>query len=295
MISVIILTKNEEIHIQRVLDNCTNFSDDIHIVDSGSTDNTLNYCKDYDVSIYHNEWKNYSTQFNWALKNISFKYTYVLRIDADECIDNLSVFKKFLKDINASNSAEGYLINRSMFFLGKKINFGGLFPIPMLRIFKHSHGICEERWMDEHIIVKGNVKKTNISLIDNNLNDLNWWLKKHIDYSDREAFDVVFNDRNHSKSFSDLSGQKENKNKRYLKINVFTNLPFFIGPSLYFIYRYILRLGFLDGINGFMFHFLHAFFYRSLVEYKVKRFKTLIKNGIDTKSASKKIFGIYPD
>jgi hypothetical protein len=182
-----------------------------------------------------------------------------------------------------------------MFFLGTKINFGGLFPVPMLRVFKHGHGMCEERWMDEHIIVKGNVQKTKILLIDNNLNNLNWWLKKHIDYSDREAFDVVFNDRNDSNSFSDLSGQKENKNKRYLKISVFTHLPFFIGPFLYFIYRYIFRLGFLDGIHGFMFHFLHAFFYRSLVEFKVKRFKALIKKGNDEKSAAKKIFGIYPE
>ena len=86
----------------------------------------------------------------------------------------------------------GISLNRTIKFLGHSIKYGGVFPIQVIRLFKSKYGLCENRWMDEHIIVDGKVIHENVMIIDSNKMGLDFWLNKHIGYAKREAVDMLF-------------------------------------------------------------------------------------------------------
>ena len=184
-ICAIILTKNEEIHLDRVLKQISGLIDHILIVDSGSEDNTVKIAKSYKCEIIIKKWKNYATQFNFGIEHVKAKYDWILRIDADEHFENLNEIIKVLENIYSKkyNNIKGISLNRTIEFLGHSIRYGGVFPIQVIRLFKSKHGLCENRWMDEHIIVDGKVIHENVMIIDSNKMGLEFWLDKHIGYA----------------------------------------------------------------------------------------------------------------
>jgi hypothetical protein len=185
------------------------------------------------------------------------KYNWAVRVDADEVMDAVLVrsLKAFLK---SPGHARGAFLLRSIYFMRSPIRFGGLFPIPILRVFKIKYARCTTRKMDEHIVIEGESVVLVGDLIDDSLHSLSAWIDKHNSYSSKEAFEVL------SGFDESSSGSVNSKLKKlYLKI------PASFRSALYFIYRYIVRGGFLDGYNGFIFHFLQGFWYRSLVDAKI--------------------------
>jgi hypothetical protein len=181
-----------------------------------------------------------------------------------------------------------------MTFMGHSIKWGGIFPIPILRLFRYGLGRSEDRWMDEHIIVDGQVINLSGELLDDNLKPLTWWIEKHNNYASREAFEVINNE------FKLMPSSKEPANikggaklKRLLKERVYYKFPSKLRPLLYFIYRYFFRLGILDGYPGAAFHFLQGFWYRYLVELKISEVREEIHRGsIPPKEVVKKILDI---
>ena len=152
------------------------------------------------------------------------------------------------------------------------IKHGGYYPTYLLRLWRYGSGKYEERWMDEHVKLEhGKTITFENDFIDDNLNNLTWWTDKHNNYATREAIDLL----NIKYKFSSADGlnanlsEAQDKRKRWLKENLYTRLPLFIRPFFYFIYRYIFKLGFLDGIPGLIWHFLQGFWYRFLVDAKV--------------------------
>ncbi len=291
----IILTYNEELHIERVLSSVTNITKDIYVIDSGSTDETLTIARSFGVHVLVHPFVNQSQQFNWALGNIAQCFDWVFRIDADECIDEKLIFDIKNELPNLPNDINGVYINRSIQFQGQLIRYGGIFPMKVLRIFRLGKGNCENRWMDEHIKVLGKTTSFQGQIVDDNLNSLTWWIEKHNRYANREAVELLnlvyeFMPRD---TLSGLSSNSKASRKRWLKEHVYFQLPSGFRAVMYFFYRYVFRLGFLDGRSGLSFHFLQGLWYRYLVDAKVDEIKRFMSiNQVDAPTAIERLFGI---
>jgi glycosyltransferase involved in cell wall biosynthesis len=272
--SVIILTYNEEIHIERCIRSLLPIASNIFVVDSFSSDKTVEICKSLGAKVYQNPWKNYADQFQWGLDNCPINTEWVMRMDADEYIE-----PDLVEEINAELSKvpediNGLYIRRKYIFLERWVKHGATYPLNLLRIWRTGKGRIESRWMDEHIVLEGDAKTGQLAghIVDHNLNNTRWWVDKHNKYADREMIDIL--DKKYQLFPNDDSVKSEKKLTqtkvvRLIKEKVYTVLPIFVRPLLYFLYRYFLRLGFLDGTSGFAFHFMQGYWYRSLVDLRV--------------------------
>jgi glycosyltransferase involved in cell wall biosynthesis len=278
-ISAIVLTYNEALHLARCLKSIAPLKPEIIVVDSFSTDKTLQIAHEFGATILRHEWTNYASQFNWALDQIDTDTDWVLRIDADEYLTPELTDQLILHLQTLAGEIEGVIVDRQIIFQGKQIAFGGVLPVQVLRLFRYGSGRCEERWMDEHIKVKGPSVRLPGNLIDENLNSLSWWVDKHNHYASREAVDLLNLEYNFIKtdSVASLSNGSEASFKRWVKENIYAKLPLTLRSLSYFLYRYILRLGFLDGRSGATFHILQGFWYRYLVDAKVTEVKLYAK------------------
>jgi len=294
-ITAIILTLNESIHLKRCLDSVKNVADTIVVVDCFSTDDTVDIAQSYEAVILQRKWTNHADQFNWALTQLSPDTQWVLRIDADEylTVDLASEIKDRLPAIDAD--IDGVYLNRRMTFQRRLIKHGGIFPVRILRLFRHGSGQCENRLMDEHIKVEGGTTTFSAELIDDNLNSLSWWTEKHNKYSSLEAVEMLnlehrFMDGD---SIASLKSGEQANVKRWIKEEVYARLPSGFRAFAYFFYRYFLRLGFLDGREGTAFHFLQGFWYRYLVDAKVAEVKRYMRlHDVDIKQAIETVLGI---
>ena len=273
-LTVIILTHNEQLHLARCLRSLTAITSNIYIVDSFSDDKTMEIAKSFGATVFQREWKNYSDQFQWGLDNCPIETDWVMRMDADEYIepDLIAELPKVLAAANAEIS--GFYIRRKYFFLGQWVKHGAVYPLNLLRVWRTGKGRIESRWMDEHIVLDdgGQTEMLSGHIVDDNLNNTKWWTDKHNKYADREMVDILGRKYNlfaadQTLEVDDSSSQA--KIKRLVKEKLYNRIPLFVRPLLYFLYRYFIRLGFLDGKKGFAFHFFQGYWYRSLVDLRV--------------------------
>jgi len=210
-------------------------------------------------------------QFNWALTQLPSDTDWVFRLDADEVVS--PALAKSLATLlpQLDSQVAGVLVARRMTFLGQPIRYGGLFPVQVLRVFRFGRGHSEDRWMDEHIFVDGAVVKLHGEVTDDNLNTLTWWTDKHNKYASREAVEILNREFRfiQRKSNESMKGGLQSSFKRWIKEQIYSRLPAGFRAFAYFIYRYIIRFGFLDGKVGTAFHFLQGLWYRYLVDAKV--------------------------
>lgn len=294
-LTVIILTKNEALHIARAMASVAGIADRCIVVDSGSTDETLTLAKSAGAHILSNPWTNHATQFNWALDQLGPETQWVMRLDADEIVSSelAAEIKALLPTLGPEIS--GVYVSRRMAFLGRPMKWGGLFPLRVMRLFRHGQGRCENRWMDEHIIASGPAADFNGEILDDNRNSLGWWTDKHNAYASREVVDLLNLEHNFAAADSVASvGQRSQASaKRWMKENVYARLPAGLRAFAYFFYRYVIRLGFLDGREGAAFHVLQGLWYRYLVDMKMHEVKTFMKaTGASPKDAIRSVLGI---
>ncbi len=294
-LTVVILTKNEERHITRALASVSSNANRCIIVDSGSTDRTVELAKAHGAEVLENPWVNYAKQFNWALDQLPSDTEWVLRLDADEIVTE--ALAQQIKEIllKLGSDTKGIYVSRRMHFLGRPIRWGGLFPIRVLRLFRHGAGRCEDRWMDEHILVDGTTNNLYGEIIDDNLNSLTWWTEKHNAYASREVVDLLnleYGFMTHE-TVADIRRGQQAGVKRWLKERVYARLPGGLRAFAYFFYRYVIRLGFLDGKEGTAFHVLQGFWYRYLVDMKLHETKTYMrKHNASVEVAIRDVLGI---
>lgn len=281
-LTVIILTKNEEKNIEKCIKSFNGIAKRFVIVDSYSTDNTENICKSINeklkkegssLDFYQNKWIDYATQLNWGIKNTNINTTWTMRMDADE-----ELLPALAEEINEKlpkidNEINGIILRRRVIFMGKWLKHGGKYPELLLRVWRTGYGICEQKIMDEHIILKsGKTINFNNDLKDNNQKDLDWWVGKHNWYSNREVLDYQMTKEkklDNAKLLENGKSSQQAKRKRLIKNLGYYKLPKFFRAHLYFIYRYYFRLGFLDGKEGKIYTFLQAYWYRFLVDAKI--------------------------
>ncbi|MCP1381757.1 glycosyltransferase family 2 protein [Runella salmonicolor] len=270
-VSVIILTHNEEKHIERCIQSLLHFTDKIFIVDSGSTDRTVAIAESLGANVMHNPWVTYAVQFNFGITHTPFKTDWLMRMDADEYVtpELGQEIKQSLAALN--NDTTGIYVKRRVMFMNQWIKRGGYYPIWLLRLWRRDKGICEELWMDEHIkLSEGTTVQFKNDIVDHNLNNLTWWTQKHNNYAIREVIDLLdikYNFTEANRVIPKLFGTQDQR-KRFLKLK-YASLPLFTRPFAYFFYRYFVKLGFLDGKKGLIWHFLQGLWYRFLVDAKI--------------------------
>lgn len=274
-ISVIILTYNEELNLSKCLASISGWADEIIIIDSFSSDATKKIGESFGAKIFEHEFKNQAEQFNWALNNVPIKNEWILRLDADEYL--IEELKQEITEILSKTPEEtsGYYIKRRVYFMGRWIRHGGYYPTWILRLFRKGKARVEDREMDEHIVIlSGKTEKLKNDFVDDNKKDLSDWTAKHNNYSTREARERIKSLNSGSQAPSvNLSGQANAK--RIVKNNFYSKLPLFFRALLYFIYRYLFRLGFLDGKEGLIFHFLQGFWHQFMIDAKIYEQKYL--------------------
>lgn len=261
-VSAIILTYNEEENLRHCLLSIQGLASEIIVIDSGSTDKTVSIAEFFGAKVLIHEFRNQAESFNWALAHASPSGEWILRLDADEYLTP-ELSREIEETLeNAPAEISGFYIKRRLYFMGRWIKHGGYYPTWLLRLFRKGMAKSEEREMDEHIVLLcGKHAYLENDFVDDNKKDLESWTAKHNKFSSREVLA-----RSKEQEVFHLSGQA--RRKRWLKESFYMRLPLFFRSLAYFIYRYIFRLGFLDGVEGLIYHTLQGFWHQFLIDSK---------------------------
>ncbi|WP_313468633.1 glycosyltransferase family 2 protein [Carnobacterium sp.] len=267
-LTTIILTKNEEMNIKNCIQSVQNVSKRIIVIDSFSSDLTVEIAKSLGAEVYQNEFVNYGNQFQYALDNTNIKTQWVFRFDADERLtkESSSEIEKLCFE-NRDTDINGIIFKLEVNFLGRKLKHGGTYPFKKLCIFKTGHAFMETRSMDEQIVLL-NGKAIEMKSISEHKDyrDLTYWISKHNWYATRAAKDYL-DFENEKIDYNNLDFSA--KIRRFLKYKLYYKMPQGTRSLIYFIYRYIIKLGFLDGKEGYYYAFFQAYWYRVLVDAKI--------------------------
>ena len=272
-ITAVILTFNEAIHLERAIRSIQPFADQICVVDSDSTDDTRDIARGLGAEVHTHAFINQAKQFQWALDTLDIRGEWVLRLDADEIIEP-DLAQKIAREVpQLPAEVVGVNLKRKHIFMDRWVRHGGRYPLVMLRLWRRGHGRVEDRWMDEHVVVRGGRTVTfDGGFADHNLHDLSYFTDKHNKYATREAIEVL-NQRlglfARDGALNARSASFQASFKRVVKERLYNRIPFTVSATLYFLWRYIVQLGFLDGRSGLVYHFLQGYWYRFLVGSKV--------------------------
>ena len=275
-ISFVVLTYNEEKHIARCIRSLQAFAEEVWVVDSFSTDRTVEIAEQLGARTVKHPFENQAQQFNWAIRNCDIRGAWIWRVDADEYISEDCGRKVQETIATCAADVNGIYVNKAIVFQGRKLRHGGWYPAQLIKVIRKGFGESENKVMDEHLVItSGRTVSVDGDQTDENLNDLTWWTDKHNRYASREAVNML---RMQYGMDADAEGVvprfcgTEAERKRWLKVR-YARLPLFVRPFLYFFARYVLKLGFLDGREGFTWYVLQGFWYRFLVDAKVYEMK----------------------
>lgn len=263
--SVIILTFNSELSIGQTLQSVSGLTDDIHVVDSGSRDRTLEIARSFGATVLEHPFENYGAQRNWAIDCIAPKYGWQLHLDADERLT--PELRDEIAALDENAEMAGYHLPRLMHFLGRPIRHGAMFPTWHMRLFRNGLGRCETRRYDQHFYVtSGQTARLRAHMIDDIRMPLTEWTFRHNRWSDAEVEELSEGD-SQGRIAGQFSGNPVER-KRYLR-GLYNRSPLFVRPFALFFYRYFLRAGFMDGTEGLIFFVLQTFWFRFLIDAKL--------------------------
>ncbi|WP_426584485.1 glycosyltransferase family 2 protein [Mucilaginibacter sp. R-33] len=273
-LDIIILTFNEEKNIGDCLQSAAALKANVYIVDSGSTDTTLTICQGYTQNIFSHPFENYAAQRNWALDNLPLTSTWVLNLDADHRVTpELAAQLNNIFNNPVDSVTNGFLISRRTLFMGKWIKHGGHYPTYHANLFRRGFGHCEEKLYDQHFKVTGKTQVLKTDIIDVITDSLTSFIARHNHWATLEAQYLVKQqnapvvDDNGKLVHPRLFGNPMER-RRYMKKR-YEAFPLFVRPVIYFTIRYFIKLGFLDGKTGLVFHFLQGFWFRFLIDAKI--------------------------
>jgi glycosyltransferase involved in cell wall biosynthesis len=272
LVSVIVLTYNEEANLPACLESLRGLTCAIFVVDSGSSDRTLEIAERYSAASTHHDFENYAVQRNWALDNLPIETPWVLNLDADERLT--PELRQEIGNVLAQPPANvsGFLLRRRTIFMGRWIKHGGHYPCYHLRLFRAGRGRCESRRYDQHFVADGAVERLRHDYLDVVASSLVTWTLRHARWAAMEASELLSPQEGGTQVAPGLMGNPIQR--RRWRRNAYARGPLFMRALGYWGYRYFLRLGFMDGREGLVFHFLQGFWFRFLVDamiYEEKR------------------------
>ncbi len=285
-VSVIILSYNSSATIRATIDRAMKVSDDVHVVDSFSSDDTCKVVEQSGARLVRHRFVNYAAQRNWAIGNLCIKHDWELHLDADERLsDELITELCRLQEQNVPLGISGYHVARLVRFLNRPIFHGGMFPIWHLRLFRRGQGRCEAREYDQHFVVSGATSKLQAPIIDDIRMSLSEWVIRHNRWSDAEVRELLRADATAAGEILPRLFGSPIERKRYFR-SLYYRSPLLMRAFALFVYRYVLRAGFLDGKEGAIFFSLQAFSYRFLVDAKLYECSLANRSADGVRSAS---------
>lgn len=267
-VTVVVLTKNEETNLVDCLRSLEGFAKRVVVVDSFSTDRTLEVARNWGADVYQHKFENYARQFNWALDNTNIDTKWTFRLDADERLTpELCKELEVLVKENDQTDVNGVTMEAWLYFMGRKIKHG-CHNKRKLMLFKTGIGRVEDRKMDEHTVLsRGTSVYAKNRFIHYDFKDLTHWINKMNWYATREMQDYYeFMDGKSAELTAEDQVISANRKKKY---GFYYRFPMFLRSWLLFLYYYIFRLGFLDGKEGFVYHYMYHRWYRTLVDAKI--------------------------
>ncbi len=266
-LAVIILTRNEEENLPQVLGSVAGWCHETFVLDSLSTDRTLDIARKSGCVIAENRFEDYAKQRNYALDHLPITSEWVLFLDADEWLPDAT--KKEISAVIATSPVEnGFYINYRLIWMGCWIR-RGYYPSWILRLFRLGKGRCEDRAVNEQIIVEGATGRLRSDFVHQDRKGVTEWIAKHNGYATREAMELLR--PRSAPGYQEIDARlfgSQAQRKRWLRHTIWNRLPPLVRPFLYFFYRYVLQGGFLDGVAAFVFHFLQALWYPMLIDIK---------------------------
>ena len=231
-LSVFLITKQEGANLDKCLASVQNIAHEIILVDSGSTDNTLEIAKKYGAKIFHKDFVSFTEQKNFSLEKCSCPWA--LNLDADEYLTP-ALAEEIKKTLNKKTAFDGYFLIRNNIFLGRKMKHSGIASELRLRLVKTKKAKYVGGLVHEELVVEGKTSALKNTFMHNTYTSIEQYFEKFNRYSTLAA----------------LTMQQKHK-----KFNIFqlTRAPF------EFIKIYFLRLGFLDGFQGFLWALFNAWY-----------------------------------
>lgn len=267
-VTAVILTKNEEINLPDCLKSLEDFAKRILVIDSGSSDRTVEIAQEMGADILTHSFETHARQFNWALDNGEITTKWTLRLDADERLTpELCRELEQLTQQHDSDDVNGITMEAWLYFMGKKIQHGCRNKRKLM-LFKTGIGRIEDRKIDEHTVLNSG---TSISaknrFVHYDFKDMTQWINKMNWYATREMrdyFDFI------EGGTAEIRGEDPSIcATRKRKFGFYYRFPMFFRCWLLFVYNYIFKLGFLDGKEGFIYNYMYHRWYRTLVDAKI--------------------------
>jgi glycosyltransferase involved in cell wall biosynthesis len=263
--SVIVLAFNSVDTLGATLEQAWEISDDVHVVDSFSTDDTVTLSRQHGAQVIQHAFETYGAQRNWAIDHLPLRYPWQLHLDADERLTPELIAS--IRALPENPAQSGFLIARLVQFLGRIMRHGGMSPTWHLRLFRNGTGRCEERKYDQHFYLsEGATGQLQGYMIDEMRMSLSEWTNRHNRWSDAEVLEQT-TATDGARIQPRLWGNSLER-KRYLR-GLYNSAPLFVRPFALFFYRYVVCLGFLDGRPGFIFWTLQTFWFRFLIDAKL--------------------------
>jgi glycosyltransferase involved in cell wall biosynthesis len=274
-LAIVVLTYNEELNLPACLASVQGLAEALLVVDSGSTDRTAEIAADYGARLVSHEFASHAKQWRWALAQLDPGVEWVLGLDADQRLSSElreELAHLFTADHRRLREHDGFYVNRRQIFRGQWIHHGGYYPKYLLKLFRLSKVQLDERdLMDHHFYVAGRLSELHHDLIEDNRKEANisFWLSKHIAYADLHAREELSRRCSaHPWLIQPALFGSPDQRVVWCK-RLWYRMPLYARPFLYFMYRYVLLGGVLDGKQGFIFHFLQSFWYRLLVDIRL--------------------------
>jgi glycosyltransferase involved in cell wall biosynthesis len=267
-LAVIVLTFNEEQNLEACLGSVRGWASEIHVVDSGSTDRTRELAVACGALVAEHPFETHARQWAWALDALPIASEWILALDADQRVTP-ELQRSIAAALAGGPSVDGYFVCRRQVFRGRWIRHGGYYPKYLLKLFRRGRGQVSADLVDHHFEVTGPTARLDGDLVEDNRNEASIaaWIDKHNRYARLQAADEIARRRQGAPK-GRLFGNPDERTA-WLKVR-WLRLPLYLRPAMYFVYRYLFRLGFLDGREGFVFHVLQAFWYRLLVDINIE-------------------------
>lgn len=285
-ITGIVLTYNEKLHIRRCIERLRPLCERIIVIDSFSTDGTVDIARELGAEVFQNPFQSHADQFDWGMAQAAVTSDWTLRVDSDEFLEPEAQAEIRAVLPTLSGDVTGIDFRRKVYFRGKWIRWGGYYETILTRLWRTGKAEIERRWMDERILLLEGERiwLKRGDLVDENLNDIGWWVAKHNVYATKRMIEFL----NIEYQFFEtddrmaVSYRWSDRWKQYSKNKIYAKCPVYLRSFLYFMQRYVVKLGFIDGRRGFLWHFMQAFWYYTLIDAKIDESRAYIrKNGLE--------------
>lgn len=272
-VDVVILTHNEEANVAYAVCSVMGWVREVYVVDSFSTDQTVNIARQLGCHVVQNAFVDYAKQRNFAIDQLPVKSEWILFLDADEWLTE-DLKSEIARLIESSPEENGFYIKWRLIWMERWIR-RGYYPTWILRLFRRGMARCEDRGVNEHLIVSGSVGYLRHDFVHEDRKGIDDWIVKHNRYATREALELIKREGHQQQAEIRVNfGGSQAERKRWLRYKVWNRLPPLVRPFFYFGYRYILTGAFLEGRAAFVFHFLHALWYPLLIDARYLEMKS---------------------